>query len=137
MTNLEIVAKKLAFVEQCIADLRTKAKPEQFGHDLLQRRFAEHTLQLAIQAALDVASHIVSDERLGEPKTNAELFAALTRAGLVPQELGIPLAKMAGFRNVLVHAYVEVDVALLAQVVRERLEDLERFVSAVRAHLAL
>lgn len=137
MTNLEIVAKKLAFVEQCLADLRTKAKPEQFEDDLLQRRFAEHTLQLAIQAALDVASHIVSDQRLGEPKTNAELFVALARAGALSKELSAPLAKMAGFRNVLVHAYVDVDVTLLAEVVRERLVDLERFVSAIRAYLAL
>ena len=135
MTNTEIVAKKLAFIEQCLVDLRVRAKPEQFEDDLLQRRFAEHTLQLAIQAALDVASHIVSDRRLGEPKTNAELFAALARAGVVPKELGTPLARMAGFRNVLVHAYVDVDVALLAQVVKERLEDLERFVAAVRAQL--
>jgi uncharacterized protein YutE (UPF0331/DUF86 family) len=32
-----------------------------------ERRFVEHTIQIAIQAALDVASHIISDERLGEP----------------------------------------------------------------------
>jgi uncharacterized protein YutE (UPF0331/DUF86 family) len=137
MTNVEIVAKKLAFVEQCVADLRAKAKPEEFNDDLLQRRFAEHTLQLAIQAALDVASHIVSDQRLGEPKTNADLFGALVRAGALPPELGVPLAKMAGFRNVLVHAYVDVDLALLAEVVRERLVDLEHFVSATRSYLAL
>ena len=137
MTNLEIVAKKLAFMEQCLADLRAKAKAEQFEDDLLQRRFAEHTLQLAIQAALDVASHIVSDQRLGEPKTNAELFGALLRAGAVPQDLGATLAKMAGFRNVLVHSYVDVDVGLLAEVVRNRLVELERFVSAIRTHLAL
>ncbi len=41
--------------------------------DLREQRFVEHTLQIAIQAALDVASHIVSDRRLGEPRTNREL----------------------------------------------------------------
>ena len=135
MTNLEIVAKKLAFIVDCVADLEKHAQPERFGIDLLQRRFAEHTLQLAIQAALDVASHIVSDARLGEPKTNAQLFGALANAGMIPRELEPELAKMAGFRNVLVHAYVEVDVAMLAQVVRERLGDLLAFVQAVRTHL--
>jgi uncharacterized protein YutE (UPF0331/DUF86 family) len=137
MTNLEIVTKKLAFILDCVAQLERHARPDQFGVDLLQRRFAEHTLQLAIQAALDVASHIVSDERLGEPKTNAQLFGALAAAGILPRDLEPELAKMAGFRNVLVHAYVDVDVALLAKVVRERLGDLRAFVQAVRAHLGL
>ncbi len=137
MTDPEVIAKKLAFMEGCLRDLRALAKPDHFKDDVLQRRFAEHSLQLAIQAALDVASHIVSDERLGEPKTNADLFMALMRAGLIATELGSSLAKMAGFRNVLVHGYVEVDVDLLAQVVRERLSDLELFSEAVRTHFGV
>lgn len=36
---------------------------------------------MPIQAAVDVASHIVSDERLGEPQTNRELFDLLERRG--------------------------------------------------------
>jgi uncharacterized protein YutE (UPF0331/DUF86 family) len=63
------------------------------------------------------------------------VHGALVRAGVAPTELSTPRAKMAGFRNVLVHSYVEVDIALLAQVVRERLGDLEQFVAAVRTHL--
>ena len=35
------------------------------------------------QAALDTASHIVSDERLGEPRTNRGLFDLLERAGWI------------------------------------------------------
>ena len=49
-----------------------------------EERFVEHTLQLAIQAALDAASHVVSDERLGEPPSNRELFTLLARAGILP-----------------------------------------------------
>lgn len=137
MTDLELVGKKLAFIDDCVADLSRLAKPALFETDLLQRRFAEHTLQLAIQAALDVASHIISDERLGEPKSNAQMFEALSRAGILPKDLAPKLVKMAGFRNVLVHAYVDVDVALLAEVVRAHLGDLTAYANAVRAHLGV
>jgi uncharacterized protein YutE (UPF0331/DUF86 family) len=65
MTDPELVAKKLAFIETCVRELRTLARPERIADDLREERFVEHTLQLAIQAALDVGSHIVSDERLG------------------------------------------------------------------------
>ena len=70
MTDADLVVKKLAFIETCLRELRDLAKPERIERDLREERFVAHTLQLAIQAALDVASHIVSDERLGEPGNN-------------------------------------------------------------------
>jgi uncharacterized protein YutE (UPF0331/DUF86 family) len=47
-----------------VADLRRLARPDLLSQDVREERFVEHTLQIAIQAALDVASHIVSDKRL-------------------------------------------------------------------------
>jgi len=82
MTDPELVAKKLAFIETCVRDLRTLARPERIADDLREERFVEHTLQLAIQAALDAGSHIVSDERLGEPETRtwtSESFGTWSR----------------------------------------------------------
>ncbi len=61
--------------------MQTLAQPDKIRQDIRERRFVEHALQLAIQAALDIASHIVSDERLGEPRTNRELFDLLERNG--------------------------------------------------------
>jgi uncharacterized protein YutE (UPF0331/DUF86 family) len=105
MTDPELVAKKLAFIETCVRELRTLAHPERISGGLREKRFVEHTLQLAIQAALDVGSHIVSDERLGEPETGRDVFRLLGRAGYVPAELLGRLEQMAGIRNVVVHLY--------------------------------
>jgi uncharacterized protein YutE (UPF0331/DUF86 family) len=82
MTDPELVAKKLAFIETCVRELRTLARPERVADDLREERFVEHTLQLAIQATLDVGSHVVSDDRLGEPDTNRDVFRLLGRAGI-------------------------------------------------------
>ena len=95
----------------------------------------EHTLQLAIQAALDVASHIVSDLRLGEPATNRALFDLLVKAGWVSRELGEILADLTGFRNVLVHGYTEVNLGIVLDVLVNRLGNLEPFVDAIRRRL--
>lgn len=132
MTDPQLVAKKLAFIETCLRDLRELARPELIETDVREERFIEHTLQVAIQAALDVASHIVSDRRLGEPETNRELFERLGRAGIVSSELAATLGDMAGFRNVLVHGYTGVDLGVLRDVVDNHLGDLEAFVEAVR-----
>ena len=90
MTDQDLVAKKLAFIETCLCDLRQLARPDRLSTDVREIRFVEHTLQMAIQAALDVASHIVSDNRLGEPRTNRELFDLLGRHGwLAPALVGV------------------------------------------------
>ena len=100
-----------------------------------EERFVEHTLQLAIQAALDAASHIVSDERLGEPRSNRELFSLLARAGWIDAPLAETLGNMAGFRNVLVHGYDTVDLRIVQDVVEHRLDDLLQFVEVVRRRI--
>jgi hypothetical protein len=65
-----IASPTLAFAETCVRDLRAMARLESIEQDVREERFVVHTLQLAIQAVLDAASHVVSDERLGEPQTN-------------------------------------------------------------------
>ncbi|MBX3274564.1 MAG: DUF86 domain-containing protein [Sandaracinaceae bacterium] len=133
MTDADLVAKKLAFVETCVRELRTLARVDVIEHDLRERRFVEHTLQIAIQACQDVASHIVSDERLGEPRTNQALFGALEEAGWIDAPLALSLRRAVGLRNILVHGYSAVDPAVVRDVVEHHLDDLLAFVEAVRA----
>jgi uncharacterized protein YutE (UPF0331/DUF86 family) len=136
MTDRPLVEKRLAAIETCVGDLRRLARPALLDTDVREQRFIEHSLQVAIQAALDVASHIVSDRRLGEPQTNRELFTLLERGGWISSDLRARLAAMAGFRNVLVHGYDDVDIEVVRDVVTSRLGDLEEYVAAIRRMLA-
>ncbi|HEX9818460.1 MAG TPA: DUF86 domain-containing protein [Methylomirabilota bacterium] len=136
MTDKELIAKKLALIETCVQQLRQLARPAAIATDVREERFVEHTLQIAIQAALDVASHIVSDERLGEPRTNRELFDLLERRGWIEPILAATMRRMVGFRNILVHGYEIVDVGIVVEVVERRLDDLLAFGVAIRARLS-
>jgi uncharacterized protein YutE (UPF0331/DUF86 family) len=135
MTDIELLLKKLAHVEACVRELRTIARVEDVGRDIREQRFVERTLQIAVQAALDAASHIVSDERLGEPRTNRELFEILARADWIGLELAEALSDMAGFRNVLVHGYVDVEARIVRDVVENHLDELLDFVRAIRGRV--
>lgn len=137
MTDLELAAKKISEIETFVAELRTLARPDAVISDLRERRFVEHTLQLAIQAALDLASHVVSDERLGEPETYSELFSLLAERGYISKELAPQLRKMAGFRNLLVHGYAQVDPSIVARIVVQDVQDLISFADEVRRALSL
>jgi uncharacterized protein YutE (UPF0331/DUF86 family) len=135
MTDLPLIEKRLAVIDTCVSDLRAMARADRLDTDIRERRFVERTLQVAIQAALDVASHITSERRLGEPATNRELFTLLERDGWIPSELRARLADMAGFRNVLVHGYDDVNLDVVRDVLKNHLVDLERFTAGVRQKL--
>jgi len=135
VTDPELIAQKLAFIETCVQELRTLARPAEILHDVREARFVLHTLQIAIQAALDVASHIVSDARLGEPETNRELFDRLAQHGWMSVDLAATMGRMAGFRNILVHGYGGLNLEVVRDLVEHRLADLLTFVTTIRARL--
>lgn len=137
MTDTALTEKKLAFIETCVRELGELAQPDRLGSDVREARFVEHTLQIAIQAALDVASQIVSARRLGEPETNRALFDLLCKAKLIEEPLAESLYAMAGFRNILVHGYQEIDVSIVEDIVRNHLDDLLAFVAAIRRDAAV
>lgn len=135
MTDPDLVLKKLARVETCVHELRRLADPAALGRDIREERWIEHTLQIAIQAAIDAAAHIVADERLGEARTQRELFDLLARAGWLPSELLARLRGMCGFRNILVHGYDDVDLGVVRDVLANGLDDLLEFVRVLRGRV--
>lgn len=137
MTDADLVAKKLAEIETYLGQLRRLGAPESIREDVKEERFLVHTLQLAIQSAIDVASHLVADDRLGEAETYADLFRILARSGWLDADLAQKLQRMAGFRNLLVHNYGYVDLDEVRKILDERLTDLDRFVAAIRRGASL
>lgn len=135
MTDRDLVEKKLARIATSVGELRRLARPDALRSDVREERFVEHTLQIATQAAMDVASHIVSDEALGEPESNRQLFRILAQAGWIEEELAARLERMAGFRNILVHGYQDVNLDVVEDVLRNRLSDLLDFVEAIRRRI--
>ena len=135
MVDRDLLLKKLAMIETCTSELERLARLDRIEHDVREERFVVHTLQLAIQAALDVAAHIVADRRLGEPETNRALFDLLAADGWIARPLTGRLRDMAGFRNVVVHGYETVDLRIVRDIVEHRLTDLGELVAAVRARL--
>ena len=135
MTDMDLLAKKLALIETAVKELKTQGRPNRIADDIKEARFIEHTLQIAIQAAMDVASHIVSDERLGEPRTNREVFELLAKTGWISKNRVKVLKEMVGFRNILVHGYDVVDLKVVEDVVKHHLGDLLLFVRSIRIRL--
>lgn len=90
----------------------------------------ERWLQLAIQIAIDVGAQVVSELPVAPPADYAGIFRALATAGMLEPALGERLAAAAGQRNLLVHAYLDLDDELVFAAL-SNLDDLRAFAAAV------
>lgn len=135
MTSPDVIRRRLDVMESAVGELRRFALAERIESDLVQRRFVEHTQQLAIQAAIDAATHVVASERLGTPRGALHAIELLVQNGWIERERLEVLRQIVGFREVLVHGDAEVDARILRDVFEHRLDDLLRFAAAIRGRL--
>jgi uncharacterized protein YutE (UPF0331/DUF86 family) len=88
----------------------------------------------AIEACVDVAQHICATEGCGPPADNGDAVRLLGTHGVLTPELAISMRKAVGFRNVLVHDYIEVDDEIVVRRLKG-LSDLDEFVRQVAAYV--
>lgn len=94
---------------------------------------ADHNLQIAIQACLDIADHLVSVFGLDLPKEDKkEIFPILAKEHIIDVNLGKRLMSMAGMRNVLVHEYTKIIRKKVYAAIKHNLGDIEEFVAQIQ-----
>ena len=135
--DTRVVDRHLVALRKALATLRRHAgaSSTSLGADAERRWAVERGLQLCAQNALDIASHISSAVGL-DPGSYGSSIDCLVEAGTLPRPFGKRFRGIAGFRNVLVHGYLEIDLDLLAGMLSERLDDFEEFASHVERWLA-
>lgn len=87
-----------------------------------------------IEACIDVAQHLCSTESLGTPRDNGEAMLRLGNAGMLTRETALAMVKAVGFRNVLVHEYVDVQDAIVLDRLSDH-NDLMNFAREIAAWL--
>jgi uncharacterized protein YutE (UPF0331/DUF86 family) len=120
---------------QRLAAFRNVAQTE-FVEEPALHHLAERYLHLAVEAVLDLANHWIADRGLPTPDANRDTFTVLEKAGELQPDLAERLRGWAGFRNVLVHEYLQIDHAIAYRAIREELDDLESFASWARGKLS-
>ena len=63
------------------------------------------------------------------PQDSRDAFELLANAGKLEPALAASLKGMVGFRNVAVHDYTRLDLAIVQSIIERRLGDLQRFAS--------
>ncbi len=126
MVDSDVLARRLLSLNESLRELaRPEASDAQaLARDSVLRAAVERWLQVAIEACMDIAYHVVASEGWTPPESGRAAFAALAAHGKIEVELAARLGGAAALRNILVHDYVSVDLELLARCVREDMGDL-------------
>jgi len=130
--DLEVVDARLRELSRRLRRIEAKqprsAKALAADEDL--QDILARNLEVAIQTCIDVAFHLAGVQG-SVPATAGEAFDELAGRGLIERSLAVRLRRAAGFRNVLVHEYTEIDWKIVMQVLRTGTRDLAAFGKAV------
>ncbi|MCG9875878.1 MAG: DUF86 domain-containing protein [Leptospiraceae bacterium] len=75
-------------------------------------------LERACQAAIDLAMHIVSVQRLGVPQSSSDAFRLLESHKLIEQNTAKSLLAMVGFRNIAIHEYQKLNTEIIHSIMK-------------------
>ena len=83
------------------------------------------------ECCIDIASHIIAAKSMGRAEEYRGMFYLLGENGVIEKDLSERLGDMAGFRNLLVHRYGDVDNEVVLEMIRSELADVVEFERAV------
>ena len=134
--DVQIIRRHLAALRESLEVLtaHSDVSLEELDTDTELLWVVERGLQLCAQNALDIATHIAASRGRDVPDY-ASAIDELGRLGVLDRDFVREFRNVAGFRNVLVHGYLEVDLGLLHALLHERLGDFESFAASIDGYL--
>ncbi len=120
----DILRNKVLVIERCLQRVREEFRGD---HGRIENQTVEDAivlnLQRACEAAIDLAMHVVADERLGVPQESREAFTLLEKAGRLDAKTADTMRRMVGFRNIAVHDYQAISRPILLNILENHLDD--------------
>ena len=138
MPDKDVVLAKVAVIQRCLKRIRETTQMDSGSLDDVDKQdIFVLNLQRAVQAAIDLTTHIVASEGLGLSDTIKGNFKLLQNAGILAEDLMRRMESMVGFRNIAIHDYEAIDKGILKSILVNNLKDLEDFYTVVLLHFKM
>jgi len=133
----EVFAERAAAVQRHLARVAERLPGSPDGFEAATDASDAVILHLwqATQIVIDLATASCVRQGLGTPSTYADAFARLAGSGVIDAPLADRLARAAGFRNLVAHAYERLDMRRVHEAARSGPSDLRAFLLALRDRL--
>jgi len=101
---------------------------EEFLQDDIIQDVVEYNLFIAINMLIDIATHIIVDNNLGNPETFGEAFSILNKEKYLDDKETKIYRNMVGLRNILSHEYLKIDKKIIYGILKNNLIDIKKFI---------
>ncbi len=129
----EVTRRKLVYLKQYLSNLEKYKKISK--KDYPKHHFEiERLLQLIVEVACDINSHIVVQLNMKPPSDYYQSFIDLGKTGVISQSLAKKIAPSSALRNALIHAYEEIDDEKVRQSIRLSLKYFPRYIEALQQY---
>lgn len=137
MSERIVLLRKLEELDSYLTELeRLRHRTfDELASSLQLRWSIEHGLQVCIQIVLDVGNHVLAARGEHDIEDYAEVIEKLGEHNIIPRDFSTRIRGMAGFRNILVHEYGEVNLREVYRILQERLDDFREFARYVGNHI--
>ena len=124
----DVVINKVGSIQRCVLRAREEyGLAEDFRTDYSRQDAALLNITRACEQSIDLANHLIRVFKLGVPTNSRESFSKLEQAEIIEQELSERLQGMVGFRNIAVHQYERLNLAITVSIIENGLDDLVTF----------
>ena len=125
----DVLINKIQSIQRCVLRAREEYSQagENFIHDNSRQDAAILNVTRGCEQAIDLANHIIKQEKLGIPLSSSETFELLARKFIISDELAEKLRRMVGFINIAIHQYQTLQIDIVESVIRSGLDDLISF----------
>lgn len=108
---------------------------EQLKTDKTLSGAVERYFQLATECIIDIGEILISNLGLRKPERSKDVILILSEKGIIPSDFGKRFADVASFRNILVHAYLDIDLNKVYYHLQNDLKDFSEFAKYISQYL--
>lgn len=128
----DVVLNKITTIERCINRIHKvyEGNPGNLS-DLTKQDSIIMNIQRACEASIDLAMHLISERKLGVPKTNCEAFKILQEADIIEEGLAATLMHMIEFRNIAVRDYRVFELDIFEEILEKHVGEFRKFAEMI------
>ncbi|MGR3309133.1 MAG: type VII toxin-antitoxin system HepT family RNase toxin [Candidatus Brocadiales bacterium] len=130
----EIIAQRISEVQSAISSLEKYAKIDEseFLGDDEKIAAAKYHLISIIEGCISICTHISVKELHKVPDGYATCFKILADNKILSDALATNLAKMVGFRTLLIHRYLQIEDKKVYQYIKTEVGNIQEYLRIVR-----
>lgn len=137
MIDYVIFNTKLEKLQEYINYLKDyqKCPIEKLKNDYTFQGAVLHYLQLAIECIIDIGEMLISTMKLRKPEEAGDVINILAKNKILPNDFAHHFAPIAGFRNIIVHEYTDIDLNKVYNHLQNDLQDFDFYVKKITQFL--